>query len=132
MERYAVVVHAIPEEEGGCFIAYVPDLPGCMSDGDTPQEAMENVQDAITSWLEANREMGREAPRPGRAVENARRERKAWMDMLKAAAEAIEARDGHIASLELKVDRLTELLEREPEDRFGLYMTSKSDTRAVC
>ena len=34
-------------------MATVPDLPGCMSDGETPQEAITNVQDAIEAWLEA-------------------------------------------------------------------------------
>jgi antitoxin HicB len=31
----------------------VPDLPGCMSDGETPEEALKNAQDAISSWIEA-------------------------------------------------------------------------------
>ena len=35
-----------------------PDLPGCMSDGATPEEAVSNVQDAITAWIEAARDLG--------------------------------------------------------------------------
>ena len=53
--RYAIVI----EKAGGNYSAYVPDLPGCMSDGETPEEALLNVQDAILAWLEAAEELGR-------------------------------------------------------------------------
>jgi antitoxin HicB len=45
--KYPVVVEPLPEEEGGGFAAIVPDLLGCMSDGETPEEALGNVRDAI-------------------------------------------------------------------------------------
>ncbi len=63
---YPVVVEPLPEEEGGGFAAIVPDLPGCMSDGETPEEALANVRDAIATWTEAARDMGRTIPRPSR------------------------------------------------------------------
>jgi antitoxin HicB len=61
---YAIIVEALPTEEGGGFIATVPDLPGCMSDGETPHEALANVQDAIKVWIEAAKDMGHEVPEP--------------------------------------------------------------------
>jgi antitoxin HicB len=61
---YAIIVEALPSEEGGGFIATVPDLPGCMSDGETPQEALANVQDAIRVWIEAAKDMGHKVPEP--------------------------------------------------------------------
>jgi antitoxin HicB len=64
--EYAVLVEPLPAEEGGGFLATVPDLPGCMSDGDTPEEAVTNVQDAILAWLEAARDLGHEIPKPSR------------------------------------------------------------------
>jgi antitoxin HicB len=64
--RYAVLVSPLSPEEGGGFLATVPDLPGCMSDGETPQEALVNVQDAIESWIEAAHELGRKVPPPSR------------------------------------------------------------------
>ncbi|MEA2934761.1 MAG: antitoxin HicB [Variibacter sp.] len=63
---YAVVVEPLPSDEGGGFVATVPDLPGCMSDGATPEEALANVQDAITTWIEAARDLGHEVPEPSR------------------------------------------------------------------
>ncbi|MBS7698679.1 MULTISPECIES: type II toxin-antitoxin system HicB family antitoxin [unclassified Chelatococcus] len=64
--EYPVVVEPLSAEDGGGFAAIVPDLPGCMSDGETPEEAIVNVQDAILTWIEAARGMGRPIPRPSR------------------------------------------------------------------
>ena len=61
---YAIIVEPLPADDGGGFVATVPDLPGCMSDGETPQEALLNVQDAIRVWIEAAKEMGHMVPEP--------------------------------------------------------------------
>jgi antitoxin HicB len=61
---YPVVVQPLKDEDGGGFVATVPDLPGCMSDGETPEEALQNVQDAIAAWIEAAQDMGRKIPKP--------------------------------------------------------------------
>ena len=61
---YPVIVSPLSEADGGGFAATVPDLPGCISDGDTPEEAIANVADAIKVWLEAARELGRDIPHP--------------------------------------------------------------------
>ena len=68
---YAVVIDPLPEEDGGGFLATVPDLPGCMSDGDTREEGARNVEDAIASWLEEARALGREIPEPRPAARTA-------------------------------------------------------------
>jgi antitoxin HicB len=62
--KYPVVVSPLSDEDGGGFGAYVPDLPGCMSDGDTPEEAVHNAYDAIEAWIEAASELGRDIPAP--------------------------------------------------------------------
>jgi len=65
---YPVIVSPLTEADGGGFAATVPDLPGCMSDGETPEEAIANVLDAIDSWLEAARDAGRDIPAPSRVA----------------------------------------------------------------
>ena len=40
-----------PSEDGG-FTVYVPSLPGCISEGDTKQEALDNIKEAIELYLE--------------------------------------------------------------------------------
>lgn len=61
---YPVMIQPLSEEDGGGFLAIVPDLPGCMSDGETPEEAVTNVRDAILCWVEMAGEMGRSVPPP--------------------------------------------------------------------
>ena len=62
---YAVVIEPLSEEDGGGFLATVPDLPGCASDGDTREEAARNVEDAIACWLEEAKALGRAIPSAG-------------------------------------------------------------------
>lgn len=66
--EYPVVVEPLPAEDGGGFVATVPDLPGCMSDGATPEEALTNVQDAISTWIEAAKDLGHAVPKPSRRL----------------------------------------------------------------
>jgi len=61
---YAVVIERLPDSDGGGYVAYVPDLPGCMSDGSSREDAARNVQDAIACWIEAATELGRPIPHP--------------------------------------------------------------------
>ncbi len=64
---YEIAIRPLTEAERGGFGATVPELLGCMADGETPQEALENVYDAIVCWMEAALEMGRPVPLPGHA-----------------------------------------------------------------
>ena len=63
---YTVLIEPLPPEEGGGYLAIVPDLPGCMSDGETREQAAHNVADAIAAWIEEARALGREIPAPSR------------------------------------------------------------------
>ncbi len=65
-QDYEVDIMPLSDSDGGGFVAYVPELPGCRSDGDTPQEALDNAYDAIGCWIEAAQEMGRPVPSPRR------------------------------------------------------------------
>ena len=61
---YPVVIEPLAPADGGGFVATVPDLPGCMSDGETPEEALAAIRDAIASWIDEARELGRDIPVP--------------------------------------------------------------------
>jgi len=50
-----------PAEEGG-YTVYVPSLPGCISEGDTYDEALENIKEAIKGWIEVSKKFGDEVP----------------------------------------------------------------------
>ena len=62
--EYAVRIERLAESDGGGYLATVPDLPGCMSDGETPEEALKNVQEAIASWIESAKEWKQQIPKP--------------------------------------------------------------------
>ena len=64
MLKYPTVVRELNAEEGGGFLAEIPDLPGCASDGATVEEAIANVAKAADEWIAAAREMGRPIPEP--------------------------------------------------------------------
>jgi predicted RNase H-like HicB family nuclease len=67
MPKYEVIIYWSKEDQA--FVAEVPELPGCMSDGKTYAEAVANVEVIIQEWIETAKELGREIPEPkGRLV----------------------------------------------------------------
>ncbi len=62
MNRYEIVVYWSDEDD--CYIAEVPELPGCMVDGADRQEVVRNVELVIDQWLETAQEEGRPIPVP--------------------------------------------------------------------
>lgn len=68
MEMVVTAVYEqVAESEGGGYTAYTEELPGAISEGDTLEEARENLRDAIRILLEANRELAG-TPRAGQRV----------------------------------------------------------------
>ena len=61
---YQVNIIALPENDGGGYLAIVPELPGCKIDGDTPEEALQAIQGAIEEWIEIEKADGKEIPQP--------------------------------------------------------------------
>jgi len=62
MYKYEVIVYW--SEEDAAYVAQVPELPGCMADGVTYEEALKNAQVVIAEWIETARSLGREIPTP--------------------------------------------------------------------
>ena len=60
MIKYGVIIFWSNEDQ--FFLAEVPELPGCMADGATYQEALNNVEVIIKEWIETVRELGRTVP----------------------------------------------------------------------
>jgi predicted RNase H-like HicB family nuclease len=52
----------IDQDEDGVFVAQVPSLPGCVTQGSTRQEAVSNAQEAIAAYLESLNERGEPIP----------------------------------------------------------------------
>lgn len=62
MYKYEIIIYWSQEDD--VFIAEVPELPGCMAHGDTPEAALTNAQQAIELWIETAREFGDPVPEP--------------------------------------------------------------------
>ena len=60
--RYELIIYWSAEDQS--YIVEVPELPGCMADGATYQEAVANVEVVIGEWLQTARELGRPIPEP--------------------------------------------------------------------
>ena len=59
--RYPITVY--PQPEGG-YVAMIKDLPGCITQGETPDELMANIEEARQLWIETVYEHGDEIPLP--------------------------------------------------------------------
>jgi antitoxin HicB len=62
--EYPFEIRPLTHAEGGGYLIRFPDLPGCISDGETPEEALTNGADALEGWLETRREQGLPIPAP--------------------------------------------------------------------
>jgi predicted RNase H-like HicB family nuclease len=62
MSKYELVIWWSTDDEA--FLVEVPELPGCMADGKTYEEALANVQVIIAEWIETAKDLGRPIPQP--------------------------------------------------------------------
>jgi predicted RNase H-like HicB family nuclease len=62
--RFRIVLTPLADADGGGWFAEIPDLPGCCSDGETPEEAAKNIQDAQKLWMKIQGERGKTVPEP--------------------------------------------------------------------
>lgn len=62
MSKYEIILYW--SEEDGAYIAEVPELAGCMADGDSMADALHNAEAVIAEWIETAKELGREIPAP--------------------------------------------------------------------
>ncbi len=60
--KYELVIYWSQEDQS--FVVEVPELPGCMADGKTYEEAVANVKVVIEEWIETARQLGRPVPEP--------------------------------------------------------------------
>jgi len=60
--KYEIIIYWSKEDDA--YIAEVPELAGCASDGETYKEALSNVEVIIDEWLETAKMNGREIPQP--------------------------------------------------------------------
>ena len=62
MIKYEMIIYWSDEDQA--YIVEVPELPGCMADGKTYEEAVKNAGKIIEEWIETAKELGRQIPQP--------------------------------------------------------------------
>ena len=60
--KYEIIIFW--SEEDHAYVAEVPELPGCMADGTTYQEALSNAEQIIREWIDTAESLGRPIPKP--------------------------------------------------------------------
>ena len=60
--KYALMISWCDEDES--FVVEVPELPGCLADGETYEQAVSNAQQVIAEWIETAETLGRPVPEP--------------------------------------------------------------------
>jgi len=66
VSRYKYPLEVFWSDADGAFICIAADLPGCSAIGDTPQEAVKEMETAMRLWIDAALSMGRTLPEPSR------------------------------------------------------------------
>jgi antitoxin HicB len=64
LDQYQFTVRPLSREEGGGYLVEYPDIPGCMSDGETIEEAIMHGREALLDCIEVFKESGRKVPKP--------------------------------------------------------------------
>jgi antitoxin HicB len=68
-------IKPLSEEDGSGYLIEFPDFPGCIADGETPEQAMNEGRDALTSYIRTLEELGRKVPESGAAFAGQWRQR---------------------------------------------------------
>lgn len=122
---YPFEIRPLSEDEGGGYAITFPDLPGCCSDGATPEEAMKNGRDALQSWLAVAKQHGDKLPGPfatvsGRFVQRVPRSLHAQL-IARAKAEGVSLNT-------LIVSLVSQGLGLRAEDPTGMRRPAKRST----
>jgi antitoxin HicB len=94
IDKYPFTIRPLSTEDGGGFLIEYPDLPGCHSDGDTPELAIVNGRDAVRSYLLSCRKHSDPIPKPGSSTSSSGQFRVRMPKSLHARLTAQAEREG--------------------------------------
>lgn len=123
IKDYPIGVIPLSDEEGGGFLGVVGDLPGCMSHGDSPEEALSGAHKAILEWLDQAKEEGFAIPEPGSAALRMRQERVSLLTQLRGQRQACEKLEGEVKVLRANLEALLDE-NKEPDERQPAWMAT--------
>jgi antitoxin HicB len=118
--EYPIVLIPLSDDDGGGWMGRAVDLPGCMSDGETPEEALANTKDAMIGWIAECKRLGRDIPQPGSAAQRAH-ERVQQMSKMLTQIEAVKTRQDDLNYMLVEMREQLEHL--EANQRFEAIIT---------
>lgn len=127
--KYDILIRPLHDDEGGGYVGYVPDLQGCMSDGDTPEEALKNTLEAMDEWLELQSETQRPIPQPGDAVKRHQKREEALISAIHVLSERNGALEEHVEEIEKAMSDLLDLVRENTGWSFPALSKSFGDNR---
>lgn len=117
---YPINIVRLSSEDGGGYLAFFPDLIGCMSDGETPAEALTNGLLAFDEWMDAAKERGLPIPQPNSAATKVARERENLIKAVREVRDHHDQIDARLDELEVRVSEIEEqIAHAEAWSRFG-------------
>lgn len=131
---YPVVIVPLSKDDGGGYLGFAPDLQGCMSDGESPEETLTNLRDAIAEWLDAYRrsQPELEVPTPGSAGRAVAKEGEHLSELIRAITAANAEIDDRIEELARNVDDIRDRIENiESWARFAAISGERRDPPAT-
>lgn len=111
--EYPVIIVPLSEEDGGGYMGYAPDLLGCMSDGEAPEEAIANTRDAIAEWIIVANQRGMDIPAPHSAAMRQREENERIVRALKELTNDVGDLHARMDKIERAMSALEERLEHD-------------------
>lgn len=118
---YPIVVHRLSDEDGGGYLAYFPDLIGCMGDGETPAEALADGLKAFDEWMDAAKSRNIPVPAPHSSAVRATKEREALLAAIRDVRNHHDAIDTRLDELERRVIEIEEQIAHgDAWARFGV------------
>ncbi|MEI6791497.1 MAG: type II toxin-antitoxin system HicB family antitoxin [Myxococcaceae bacterium] len=114
--HYPAIVQPISEEDSGGYLISFPDLPGCVADGETPEEAFHQAEDAMISWMKTAKEFGDPIPKPTIPSSYSGQWRMRAPKSLHAAL-ALQAKEEGVSLNTLAITLLAEGLARHKKDQ---------------
>jgi antitoxin HicB len=94
IDRYPFTIRPLSAQDGGGYLIEYPDLPGCHSDGETPEQAIANGRDAVRAYLMSCRKHGDRIPKPGAVAKSSGQFEVRMPKTLHARLSAQAAREG--------------------------------------
>lgn len=108
---YPATIQPLSEEDGGGYLVSFPDLPGCIADGATPEEAFHQAEDAMIAWIKTAQEFGDSIPQPSNLNKYSGQWRMRAPKSLHAAL-AIRAKEEGVSLNTLAITLLTQGLQK--------------------